>query len=386
MALESISKANILLVDDDPRNLSALDATLSDLAHLVPAASGEQALRQLLEREFAVVLLDARMPGMDGFEVARLIRGRERTRHTPIIFLTGAYEDNPSVFRGYEAGAVDYIVKPVNADVLRSKIKVFIELYQKSAGLTREIAERKLAEARLRASEENLRALTARLESVLEEERTRISREIHDELGQALTGLKMDVTWLLGKLDNGQEPLASKMKSMCDLIDDTIRSMRRIATGLRPELLDEAGLAAAISWQARDFQMRTGIRCNASLPPDEPEVHPEQGTGMFRIFQEVLTNVARHAKATRVDVQMRTDGAGMILEVRDNGKGIKGSALPGAKSLGILGMRERVALMGGEILIEGKRGKGTQVTIKVPLQPVYSGSGGSPQLRNEGTG
>jgi signal transduction histidine kinase len=363
------SKTNILLVDDDPRNLAALDAVLHDMGNLVAAPSGEAALRQLLEHEFAVVLLDARMPGMDGFEVARLIRSRERSRHTPIIFLTGAYEDMPSVFRGYEAGAVDYIVKPLNTDILRSKLRIFIDLYEKSASLAREIAERKLIEARLRASEESLRGLTARLESVLEAERTRISREIHDELGQSLTGLKMDVTWLLGKLHNGQKPLTAKMKSMCELIDDTIHSVRRIATGLRPELLDQAGLAAAINWQTRDFQMRTGIRCRANLPADEPVVHPEHATGAFRVFQEVLTNVARHANATRVDVLMKMDTDGMILEVKDNGSGIKEPERLGTQSLGLLGMRERVALMGGEIEIAGKRGKGTRVTIKVPLQP-----------------
>ena len=368
--MTSESKARILLVDDDPRNLAALDAVLSDLGILVAAPSGEAALRQLLEHEFAVVLLDARMPGMDGFEVARLIRSRARSRHTPIIFLTGAYEDMSSVFRGYEAGAVDYIVKPLNTDILRSKLRIFIDLYEKSAGLAREIAERKQIEAQLRASEDSLRGLTARLESVLEKERTRISREIHDELGQALTGLKMDVTWLLGKLPNGKKPLSDKLGSMGGLIDDTIQSVRRIATGLRPELLDEAGLAAAISWQTRDFQMRTGIRCKTSLPADEPEVHPEHATGAFRVFQEVLTNVARHANATRVDVLMKREGDGMVLEVKDNGSGIKEPQRLGGQSLGLLGMRERVALMGGEIEIAGKRGKGTRVTIKVPLQPV----------------
>jgi signal transduction histidine kinase len=368
-AVTSESKARILLVDDDPRNLAALDAVLSDLGILVAAPSGEAALRQLLEHEFAVVLLDARMPGMDGFEVARLIRSRARSRHTPIMFLTGAYEDMPSVFRGYEAGAVDYIVKPLNTDILRSKLRIFIDLYDKSAVLAREIAERKLIEARLRASEDSLRGLTARLESVLEEERTRISREIHDELGQALTGLKMDVTWLLGKLRNGQKPFTDKLNSMGGLIDETIQSVRRIATGLRPELLDEAGLAAAISWQTRDFQMRTGIRCKTNLPADEPAVHPEHATGAFRVFQEVLTNVARHANATRVDVLMKKEGDGMVLEVKDNGSGIKEPQRLGGQSLGLLGMRERVALMGGEIEIAGKRGKGTRVTIRVPLQP-----------------
>src|SRR5215472_5919351 len=137
---------------------------------VVTARSGEEALRSILKQEFAVILLDARMPGMDGFEVARLIRERERSRHTPIIFLTGAYEDTSSITRGYEAGAVDYIVKPLVPEILKSKIGVFVDLYQKNAALVEEIRERTAAESDLKASQENLRALAAHLQSVREEE------------------------------------------------------------------------------------------------------------------------------------------------------------------------------------------------------------------------
>ena len=366
---EAAPRASILLVDDDPRNLLALQELLQDLGHhLVPAKSGAEALRQSLQRDFALILLDVLMPDMDGFEVARLIRERERTRHTPIIFLTGAYEDSPSMFRGYEAGAVDYIIKPLNPDVLKSKIAVFIELYRKSAVLTREIAERKQAEEQVRQSEERLRALTARLQSVREEERTMISREIHDELGQALTGLKMDLTWLANHMKGDQKHLAAKFKSMYGLIDETIQSVRRIASGLRPEVLDEAeGLAAAIGWQARHFQMRTGIRCKIDLPADSPALDQERSTATFRIFQEILTNVARHADATRLDVSMKLDTDRLRLEVKDNGKGIPESAVRGPKSLGLLGMHERATLIGGKIDIAGAPGKGTKVTLTVPL-------------------
>jgi signal transduction histidine kinase len=363
------SRASILLVDDNPRNLLALQELLGDLGHhLVPAKSGSEALRQCLQHDFALILLDVLMPDMDGFEVAKLIRDRARSRHTPIIFLTGAYEDAPSMFRGYEAGAVDYIIKPLNPDVLRSKVSVFIELYNKNAVLTREIAERKQAEAQLRDSEERLRALTARLQSVREEERTTISREIHDELGQALTGLKMDLTWLSERIKVDSKPVAAKLKNMFELIDDTIRSVRRIASGLRPEILDEAeGLATAIGWQAKDFQARTGIRCKISLPSDIPALDQERTTATFRIFQELLTNVARHAEATRVDIAMKIDSRSLQLEVKDNGKGIGEAALRGPKSLGLLGMRERAALFGGDVRIAGAPGEGTKVTVSIPL-------------------
>lgn len=361
------ARANILVVDDDRRNREVLQALLQDLGqNLVLADSGEQALRCVLKDDFAVILLDARMPGVDGFETARLIRERPRSRHTPIIFLTAAYEDLPSVFRGYEVGAVDYIVKPLVPEVLRSKISVFVELHKKNAVLTREIAERRLAEQNLRESQENLRALAARLQSAVEEERARIAREIHDELGQALTGIKMDLTWVTDRLPKGQKTLPSKMKSVFRMIDGTIQSVRRIATGLRPEVLDEVGLPAAVGWQARDFQKRTGIRCRVELPPDGMALDRERSTATFRIFQEILTNVARHANATKIDVALQVDENALVLKVDDNGKGIASRDIERSKSLGLLGMRERASLFGGKVEITGTPGKGTRVLVSIP--------------------
>jgi len=369
--MSASSNASILIVDDDQRNLAALQGMLQDInRNLVLANSGEQALRCVLKNDFAVILLDARMPGVDGFETARLIRERPRSRHTPIIFLTGAYEDLPSMFRGYEVGAVDYIIKPLVPEVLKSKIAVFVGLHEMNAVLTREIAERRLIEEQLRESRENLRALAARLQSAVEEERTRISREIHDELGQALTGLKMDLTWLTSKLPKDQKLLRSKAKSIFDLIDNTTQSVRRIASGLRPEVLDEVGLAAAIGWQARDFQKRTGIRCKVRLPSDSADLDRERSTAAFRIFQELLTNVVRHASATAVDVVLIVSQAELVLEVRDNGKGIAEEKLNNSQSLGLLGMRERASLLGGSVEITNLHGKGTKASVSIPLRPV----------------
>ena len=359
--------ANILAVDDEPRNLQVLQEILqSPGQNLVLANSGEQALRCVLKNDFAVILLDARMPGMDGFEIASLIRRRPRSRHTPIIFLTAASEDLTAMFRGYEVGAVDYIVKPLVPEVLKSKVSIFVELHEKNGVLTREIAERRLAEEQLKASEENLRALAARLQSVVEEERTRIAREIHDELGQALTGLKMDLTWLAGKLPKGQKSLTGKMTSVFELIDGTIQSVRRIASGLRPDVLDEVGLAAAIGWQTHDFQKRTGIRCKIEVPADGATVDKERSTAAFRIFQELLTNVARHAQATKVGIALQLDDHSLVLKVEDNGKGIASTEPHRTKSLGLLGIRERVALFGGKVEITGTPGKGTRVTVSIP--------------------
>ncbi len=364
----SLSQASILIVDDDSKSLLALQELLQSVTRrVVLAHSGEEALRCVLKEDFAAILLDARMPGVDGFETARLIRERERSRHTPIIFLTGAYEDVHSVFRGYEAGAVDYIVKPLVPEILKSKLSVFVELYNKNAVLIREIAERKRAEEHSRKSEENLRALSRHLQSVREEEWTRIAREIHDELGQLLTGLKMDLTWVANRLPGDQRALAEKTKSMSGLIDDTIQSVRKIASRLRPEALDQLGLTAAIEWHAGDFRKRTGIRCKLSLPSDPPMLDRERSTAAFRIFQELLTNVARHANATRIDVAMQVEFGALVLTVEDNGKGIAESAIDDPRSLGLLGMRERVLPFGGTIEIARAQLRGTKVRVSIPL-------------------
>src|ERR1051326_1457180 len=200
---EAAPQAKILLVDDEPKSLFALQELLSGLGqNLMIAQSGEEALRLALKNDFAVILLDVRMPGIDGFETARLIRSRERSRLTPIIFLTAAADEMSSMFRGYEVGAVDYLQKPVVPEILKSKVAVFVELHRKSE--------------RLRESEDKLRRLAAHLISVREEERAHIAREIHDELGQVLTGLKMEVGWLQKRLKEPQ--LLEKTDSMCKLI------------------------------------------------------------------------------------------------------------------------------------------------------------------------
>ncbi len=356
------------MVDDEPNNLLALEGLLEPLGqNLLRAQSGEEALRVVLKHNPAVILLDVRMPGMDGFETARMIRGRERSRHTPIIFLTGVSREMESAFRGYEVGAVDYLVKPLVAEVLRSKVSVFVDLHRKNAALSNEIRERQIAEEHLRESEVQLRALAARLISVREEERSRIAREIHDELGQVLTGLKMDVMWLAKRLAGTEKQLVEKTETMCSLIDSTVHLIRRISTGLRPEILDDMGLVAAIGWQAKEFQKRMGIRCRLTLPEDHTVLDKELSTAVFRIFQEILTNIARHAKASSVNVQLSISDDILKLKVADDGIGIPDGQIRGQGSLGLLGMQERAQLFGGEVSIQGASGHGTTVLVSIPM-------------------
>jgi len=180
--------------------------------------------------------------------------------------------------------------------------------------------------------------------------------------------LKMDLTWVANRLPQEQKELLEKTKSMSGLIDDTVQSVRKIASRLRPEVLDELGLAAAIKWQARDFQMRAGIRCMVDVPPEKVVLDPERSTAAFRILQELLTNVARHANATRVGISMRADADRMVLEIQDNGKGISEADIHSREALGILGMRERVLPFGGKIEITGSADKGTSATVSIPVR------------------
>jgi PAS domain S-box-containing protein len=238
-----------------------------------------------------------------------------------------------------------------------------------------DITDRKRAQEALLNSRNQLAALAVRLESVREEERTRIALEVHDVLGQALTGLKLDVAWAHKRITGSNEPaqhaaVLARLASAQELLDSTIQSVRDIATTLRPGVLDEIGLEAAVEWQAREFQNRTGIVCNTTIRPRSMALNPEQSTALFRILQEILTNVARHAQATNVDIRLEQSGEQVSLQVGDNGRGISGVEQSGPKSFGLLGMRLRAQQQGGSFNIHGTSGTGTTVTVSIPLYRV----------------
>jgi signal transduction histidine kinase len=222
-----------------------------------------------------------------------------------------------------------------------------------------DITERKRAQEELQHSFGQLRALAGRLQIVREEERKRVAREIHDQLGQALTAIKIDSSSLIHEQ-------TQKSESLFKLIDQTIESVRRLSTELRPGILDDLGLMAAVEWAAEEFQSRTGTKCRLDLPQDDIVVDRELATALFRILQETFTNVARHAQATEVDVRLAKEDDSLILEVHDNGRGISEEQLSADSSLGILGMRERALLLGGELAISGAPGEGTTIKVRIP--------------------
>jgi two-component system sensor histidine kinase UhpB len=226
-------------------------------------------------------------------------------------------------------------------------------------------------EEELTRSREELRNLSRHLQSVREEESKRIAREIHDEMGQALTALKMDLAWLSRRFTaetEEQDQLREKTRSMTGLIDQTIQLIQKISAELRPGLLDDLGLRPAIEWQVQDFQNRTGIKCKLTADDHDIEMDPDQATAIFRVFQESLTNVARHAEATRLEIILDEKDGWLRLVVRDNGKGISETQVYAPDALGFMGMRERLRPFNGKLSVQGAPRKGTTVEISLPLK------------------
>jgi PAS domain S-box-containing protein len=235
----------------------------------------------------------------------------------------------------------------------------------------RDVTEARAVQLELRASARQLRALAARLQRAREEERIRISREIHDHLGQQLTCLAMDLGWLTRRAlrDPAPADILERLRAMSLMLDDTMEAVRQVATELRPGVLDDLGLRDAVEWQAREFQRRSGVEVRVDAPDDGLPVDGEHATALFRCFQEILTNVSRHAGARRVDARLEHGADALVLVVADDGQGITAEQASSPSSLGLLGMRERVEMLGGALRIAGAAGRGTTVTIRVPLAP-----------------
>ncbi|HEX6223220.1 MAG TPA: PAS domain-containing sensor histidine kinase, partial [Chryseolinea sp.] len=239
-------------------------------------------------------------------------------------------------------------------------------------GVGIDISDRIGIETKLRERTEEIQKLTAYLEKVQEEERTRIAREIHDELGQQLTCLKMDASWMSKKISRDEKLLHEKLASMLSVIDETVKAVRRISSELRPGILDDLGLIPALEWQSQEFEKRTGIHSIYKSYLHDFNPPTEISTNIFRVYQEALTNIARHAQATEVETKLEEEGEDVVLTIRDNGLGIDKAEASRKNSLGLIGMRERALLFRGELFIEGESQKGTVVTLRIPLVKVKS--------------
>jgi signal transduction histidine kinase len=356
----------ILHLDDDPVDASLIRSTLESEG--VPCAttwvqSREDFVAALENGGIDVILSDSALPSFDGMAALELVRARWPA--IPLIFVSGTPGEERAVDL-LKGGAADYVLKHRLARLAPAVRRAVQEAKERSQG------GRPGAQEGCRASREDLRALAARIQAAREEERTRAAREIHDVLAQELTGLKMEVAWLSRQLTEPTESwkppvLQQKLGSIQGLIDTAIRSVQRIAADLRPAVLDSLGLCAATEWVAGEFQKRTEIRCEALVRNHDAELDRDRATALFRILQESLTNISRHAQATKVGIRLWQEAGEVALTVFDNGRGIAPEALKDARSLGLLGMRERAALLGGQCTIRPQAGGGTLVEARLPI-------------------
>lgn len=485
-------KPNLLIVDDKEYNLILLETILKKSnASLIKASSGQEALEKTRGIEIALAILDIMMPGMNGYELAMQLNLERLNDKIPVIFLTANFDDETEVFKGYNSGAVDYIIKPINIHILSSKVKVFLDLFnqkqrilndadllKKSAHelgqmndalkkseekyrsyidnapdgifvvdengkclevndsaaaitgyskeellqmsvsdivlkessfhdqdyflksfntdktktdlcfrhkdqskrwwsvesvklvenrflcFTQDITEKKRVDEELQSSLEQLHQLTQYIEKVREEERVSISRELHDDLGQALTAVRIDLGIIKQMISETEVIL--KINEVSKLVKNTIITVQRLTALLRPQIIDDLGLEAAIEWYTKEFAQRNKIDVFLSLDPGL-SISADASLTIFRIMQESLTNISRYARASRTDICLSKEGDTITFSISDDGIGITEDQIKSRKSFGIIGMKERVVSLGGTFKIYPRKEKGTEISINFPL-------------------
>jgi PAS domain S-box-containing protein len=320
-------------------------------------------LRGLNPKSMMIVPLNARGRTLGAQTFVSTVEGRHYRR----VHLELAEEMARRAALALENANLYADAQRLNAELENTVSRRTAQLQASNARLRDEVAERQEAQRRLEESQAQLRRLSAHLQAGREEERTRIAREIHDELGQNLAGLKMGLAWLQKGMPGKDSAARAKLKDMANLVEGTVATVRRIVTELRPRILDELGLAAAIEWQLTEFQQRTGLECVLRSNVAELNLEAERATAVFRLLQEALTNTARHAQATRVLVAIEQGRDELRFRVEDNGRGISEADLANSKSFGLLGMRERVNILQGELSIQGVPGQGTVIEIHFPI-------------------
>ena len=340
------------------RKLHEIEEQYKDLLNQLPVAVSQSTTegKLLFVNEIAAEKL--------GFESAEEVRKKgvlalykdpgERELAIRTIIERGGFENIPIDFARKTGGTVHTLVSAKFDGKVITSIIV-------------DVTDLRRAEDKVRESEEQLRRLANHLQTIREEERKKIAREIHDELGQSLTALKIDLNWLGNQLAESHRPILKKLSAMAKHVDADIQLVKKISTELRPKVLDDLGLTAAIEWQTNRFRERTRIPCEVSMDLGGFVPPHELSTTLFRVFQETLTNIMRHAQATRVEVDLKREGDRIVLVVRDNGKGISEEESRSPRSIGLLGMRERIHSWSGEVDIRGEKGKGTTVRVEIPI-------------------
>jgi len=375
--LEARSLGEILIVDDTVESLQLLKHILTDAGYTVRLAQdGAMGLYSVLRRQPDLMLLDIKMPDIDGYEVCRRIKANPVTSGIPIIFLSSLHEKS-SLLKGFELGASDYINKPYLAEEVLARVQTHIELRHlrvdleaklkaRTSKLETEILERQEIEDELRLSQKKLQNLSAHLEDIREKERARIARELHDEMGQAFTVMKMDIARLSECSNLEDKFLKERLNSLLGVLDQVADTARSISENLRPGMLDVLGLNAAVQSHVEKYTLCSGIKCLLTMSHDEFVLDDKLATALFRIVQESLTNVAKHARAQQVEIQIFRMEHKFLLIIQDDGIGFTADACS-KNGFGMIGMHERVRSLGGEFVVESNPGCGTRIEVDIPL-------------------
>jgi signal transduction histidine kinase len=359
----------LLIVDDIKENVYLLKEFVKKFnINLIQAYSGFEALEKTKGIDLALALIDVQMPIMNGYELAVKLNEERPRENVPIIFITAHFSNIDETLKGYNSGAVDYIFKPVNNVVLLSKINIFLDLFNQKQIIIRDSIIIKKSEEKLKNSLEQLRQLSNHIDKVREEERVTISRNLHDDLGQALTAVKIDLGIIKNQIND--ESVVLKIDKISGLVSENIKTVQRITAELRPQIIDDLGLEAAIEWHTKEFADRTGIEISLQLDYDM-SISPNTSLILFRIMQESLTNIARHSKASHVTIGLNIKNKIIYFNISDNGIGITEKQINAKKSFGILGMKERASAFGGSLNICNGDDHGTVIKLILPINNKY---------------
>lgn len=362
----------ILIVDDNAHNLMPVVEVLEECGYQVAVArDGEEGLDRARLILPDLILLDIRLPGTDGFSVCHQLKAEPITRDIPVLFMTGLTTSESKV-RGFAEGGVDYLTKPLHLEEVLARVATHLRLRAALSDLEKRNAQldqsRQELERRVEERTAQLRDMAAQRELALDMERKRIAREVHDELGQILTALKLGISTLRLQFGPSSPGLVERVRDLLGLADKSIQVVRNVASSLRPAALD-MGICPALEWLASEFELRAGIPCLLSLPAHPEPLDEGRATTLFRVAQESLTNVARHAQAGQVELSLAVDPAGgCLLEIHDDGQGF--SPVANGQGFGLVGMRERITSLGGRLDIESSHGCGTRIRALLPPAPI----------------
>lgn len=397
-----MNSSTILIVDDTPGNLGMAVSLLEGRGYRVAIAQdGEEGLQRAEILKPDLILLDVMMVGIDGFETCARLKALEATRGIPVIFMTALTSTEDKV-KGFAAGGVDYVTKPLQIDEVLARVDTHIKLHAAHQQLEAqhaqlqlyheelerqvaqrtlelrvanqqlqvEVEERILAERALEASHVQLRSLAARYQENNEEERKLAAHELHEDLAQILTGLQLKLGILSSQYGAEVPSLGKQLEDVRKLTANAVAIVRNTSVMLRPSVLN-IGVPATLEWLATQFYARTNTECFVHIHGSEAEFSERQAIALFRIAQECLDNVIRHAHASQVDITLDQDAEHIVLTIQDNGCGFDTSLKVG-DSLGLLGIRERALTLGGTVGIESSVGHGTKVVVRLNRSPVGS--------------